>query len=468
VALTDAVRAHPLLDEAGVDPRSRPRLDAFACDLAAWFVGGPLEDAGAPLRVLVGLTGDKLAGPRAMCRGRPLLAVEAAAAAAVALWPWINETFPDDPPPPPEAAPGRGSEGGSTEGDGGATGSGGDGDPGDGDPGDGDPQDGDGAGGDPPSAPPVDRAVDAAEARAVGAARATRLIEGLVPGFGQGVAPGALERVMTQDLARVARLLAAERELVQLIDRIGRIEAEDARLGTGVGGGEEVVGVQLGGSLARALPSDLGLLGDDETEWLALQRLVEHRLLELSLAGGGIEGVSAPGRRGPVVVCLDTSGSMQGAPEHHARALVLALARRVVGQGRGVYVLAFGAVGETRGWHLRPGVVGVDDLLDFLAWAFHGGTDLEGPLERALAIADEDLRGADVLVVTDGYVRLSAEVKRAVAERAAQRRIRLFTVVIGRTVPTWSHALSAEVWAIEPESGVGLAAAVRRVASPRD
>ena len=54
------------------------------------------------------------------------------------------------------------------------------------------------------------------------------------------------------------------------------------------------------------------------------------------------------------------------------------------------------------------------------------------------------------------------------AERMAQRRIRLFTVVIGRTVPTWSHALSTEVWSIEPVSGAGLAAAIRKVAAPRD
>ena len=74
--------------------------------------------------------------------------------------------------------------------------------------------------------------------------------------------------------------------------------------------------------------------GDEATEDLFYMRLLERRLVSLELTGGGDEGVAQGDRRGPVIACIDTSASMEGPPELAAKALVLAVCRKVIPRGR--------------------------------------------------------------------------------------------------------------------------------------
>jgi uncharacterized protein with von Willebrand factor type A (vWA) domain len=50
--------------------------------------------------------------------------------------------------------------------------------------------------------------------------------------------------------------------------------------------------------------------------------------------------------RGPIIVCLDTSGSMRGAPETIAKAVVLQAVRTAHAERRGCLLLAFGGPDE--------------------------------------------------------------------------------------------------------------------------
>ena len=100
------------------------------------------------------------------------------------------------------------------------------------------------------------------------------------------------------------------------------------------------------GEVATALPGELALLGDEDTEDLFYQRLLDRRLVSLELTGAGDEGVAMGDRRGPVIACIDTSASMEGAPELAAKALVLAVCRKVIPKGRVVHLILFGGPGE--------------------------------------------------------------------------------------------------------------------------
>jgi uncharacterized protein with von Willebrand factor type A (vWA) domain len=107
--------------------------------------------------------------------------------------------------------------------------------------------------------------------------------------------------------------------------------------------------------------------------------------------------------RGPIVVCLDTSGSMRGAPENIAKAVVIAALRAAHEAGRGCRLIAFGGPDEIVERDLGRGAAGLEALLALMGQAFDGGTDIQGPIERAIdSVHDARWRSADLLIVSDG------------------------------------------------------------------
>jgi uncharacterized protein with von Willebrand factor type A (vWA) domain len=162
----------------------------------------------------------------------------------------------------------------------------------------------------------------------------------------------------------------------------------------------------------RVLPSELLNLEDETLETLFYARLLEKNLLSYELQGvtfiNGEETETIQKRTGPVVACLDTSASMQGAPLLKAKALLLAIANILKQEDRSLHVLLFGSTGEIREYSMA----GQNDsagLLKFLQQGFGGGTDFETPLQHAFEIiaSQKDYKKADVLMISDGDCSLS-------------------------------------------------------------
>jgi uncharacterized protein with von Willebrand factor type A (vWA) domain len=86
--------------------------------------------------------------------------------------------------------------------------------------------------------------------------------------------------------------------------RLRRLAQSRQRLKT-AHGVDEVAGVEPGGDLGRLLPAELARLMLPETELDALRRLAERQALSLQLRG------SEPVGKGPVMVVVDESGSME-------------------------------------------------------------------------------------------------------------------------------------------------------------
>ncbi len=467
----DVVVAHPRLRGLGRDGADQERAEGFARDLARWFVGGSADDASPLVRVITMIAGREFRDTRWLCRDRPLLAVEAAARATEALWPLLRDppALPpaEEPPAPPEGGDGGGAgdEGeqgppagaGSTLG--GALGEAG---------ASGDPAlddliarvaalvDGADAavGADERAADALGGAAQAAADAAFEADDVVRQIEQLLPGVGWSTAPGQLEMTLLDRLEQLATLLARLPELRRLADLLGRVEDARRRDGPTVGGREEVVGVRLGGDVSTALPFELGLLGDAETEDLFAQRFVERRLVCLELTGRGDEGSADGDRRGPLIACIDTSASMEGPPELAAKALVLAVCRAAIPRGRAVHLLLFGGRGERSELRIRRGLGGLEGLLGFLELRFSSGTDFDGPLLRALELLDEqELDRADVLVVTDGLCRPGPSMVDKVADARARRGLRVWSVLLGQSDVRGVAPFSDEVLAVDLAGG---------------
>ena len=211
-------------------------------------------------------------------------------------------------------------------------------------------------------------------------------------------------------LDALAKKLRDIRELVPLLESLGRrTTAEDGRPRQGStrrpssagsvgacdatsGARDGVDGAKLGRDIASLAAHDrLLLVADGDAERLFRAKYASRTLVEAAPAGldearsvfARRRAVLPRGRRGPLVVCVDTSYSMAGGREAVAKAVALAACRVAAAQKRSGLVLAFGAADELA--EVRcPGVgataADVDRLLDFLERGFGGGTDVVGPL----------------------------------------------------------------------------------------
>ena len=105
------------------------------------------------------------------------------------------------------------------------------------------------------------------------------------------------------------------------------------------------------------------------------------------------------GEKGPMVVCLDTSGSMHGQPELIAKAIVLYLSTQAMKTKRPIYLINFST--HLTALHLNH-ARGLDQLIHFLSQSFHGGTDILPAIQHALdMLAEPQFQNADVVVVSD-------------------------------------------------------------------
>ncbi len=272
-----------------------------------------------------------------------------------------------------------------------------------------------------------------------------------------------------QDIVRIRRLVEALPELSSLLRRLGREQpADDAdesnlpdlqpkerttapracvRMTHVPEIPGETRGVCRSGRIARMLPSETMLLTHRPLRlvWHAhhaerslltyeederMQEVVEERVPVLRPGPQ-----RRPNRRmqaGPMLLCVDTSGSMQGGAEAVAKAVVLEAMRTAHAQKRACHVFAFGGPDEIVELELGLDLPGIEQLAQFLGQGFRGGTDVCGPLERVLArLGDERWRLADLLIASDGEFGATRTTASAIACAKADLGLRVQGVLIG-------------------------------------
>lgn len=244
-----------------------------------------------------------------------------------------------------------------------------------------------------------------------------------------------------EDFAALAAQLQGNTRVKELARKMGRNYISDekkrkARIPQA--SRSEVHGTHRGDDLMRVLPSELLNLEDETLESIFYARLLEKNLLSYELQGithiDGEESFQQDKRTGPVVACLDTSGSMQGAPLLKAKALLLAIANILKKENRSLHVLLFGASGEIREFSMEVHNDAVG-LLGFLHQGFGGGTDFETPIRRALAIIAEQkgYKKADVLMISDGDCDLSPEFSASLQQQKAPLDCSVYSVLCAGT-----------------------------------
>jgi uncharacterized protein with von Willebrand factor type A (vWA) domain len=202
---------------------------------------------------------------------------------------------------------------------------------------------------------------------------------------------------------------------------------------------EEIIGIKTSNELDRVLPQELALLRDPETAILFDKKFVESQLMCFELEGTAplshpqeeevMEQIRVEDKPGPMIICVDTSGSMAGSPELIAKAISLYLASRAKTQHRECLLINFSTAIETLE---LSGTLGLNQLITFLGRSFRGGTDIAPALHHAIQnMNDHAYRKADVLLVSDFVMRtLPTELTQSI-QAAQKNKNKFYSLSIG-------------------------------------
>lgn len=166
----------------------------------------------------------------------------------------------------------------------------------------------------------------------------------------------------------------------------------------------DITGVTLGNDLNSLLPVEYCYLADDALRAVFMERYAEKRLQQFDYQSKETEPVKDDKHKvsgqGPYIICVDTSGSMQGNREILSKSAILAIAQLTEKTHRKCYVINF----SDEAVSLLIEDLGRDmpRLAEFLNKRFDGGTDIEPALREAAHIINgNDFRESDIVLISD-------------------------------------------------------------------
>lgn len=240
-----------------------------------------------------------------------------------------------------------------------------------------------------------------------GAAEDEDMLDRIVTGW--GTAPGMLRKLPVEEKFRLMDRLQRTSGIQEIARIAGRAVAiADRKRATKLRRDTtEIVGTTVGGAMEHLLPAELALRTRPGLRRIFRLRAAERTLRTYEFRSRAVLG------RGPLIVCIDTSGSMQyGDRERWAKGIALALAAQARRDRRTFAYMHFGSALELRQVIIRRHEPGVEQLIDIATYAFGGGTDFDRPMRAAIALIreEEKLRQADIVFLSDGECALSPSV----------------------------------------------------------
>jgi uncharacterized protein with von Willebrand factor type A (vWA) domain len=252
------------------------------------------------------------------------------------------------------------------------------------------------------------------------------LLEGPQPGSGKG----EMEKVPLRTQLELAHQLKRVPQIKKVAEWAGRFKAIARRKQRSkVVDSVERQGVTQGDNPELLLPTELAQLKNQATRLDFLRRFAEKQTLQYATRGKDSTG------KGPIVLCLDQSGSMTSRKEQ-AAGFTLAIAMIARAQKRDFYYIPFDSdIGEVLSFpkgKLTPNAI-VKIATEFM----DGGTNFKKPLDAAIKKieASERFKNADILFVTDGEDSLSADFIAHYNRKKRELKFQCMTCVIGNLRP---------------------------------
>ncbi len=277
-------------------------------------------------------------------------------------------------------------------------------------------------------------------------------------------------------LGKYAALLQNEKSIRELADLLGRLREAQTEMAeeryeyaiakasyrTSLQERSEIGGVYESDNLNYMLPAEAALLADPLTENAFYKRYADKHLLTFRFQGREVvrgQGSATATRektrrkeKGPFILCIDASASMEGTPEHVAKVLCFAILKMASREKRRCYLISFSTGLQTI--NLLELENSLDQVVKFLAMTFQGGTDVHPPMYEALnMLQTRDYKDADVLMISDFimYEMQESLVKRIRVEQRRGTQFHCLTVNTGTANPKVVE-LFDNYWTYHPDS----------------
>jgi uncharacterized protein with von Willebrand factor type A (vWA) domain len=243
--------------------------------------------------------------------------------------------------------------------------------------------------------------------------------------FGQGAKMPAGERL------ELGRRLARNKKLGELARLVGRFkqEAKAIRRHTLDRGSAETFDIERGSEIGRLIPAELGALHHPGLRKDFHRRLLEGTVLQYRLRENEQKG------RGPMVVCIDCSSSMQGDKELWAKAVGLTLMDIARRQRRLFRAVLFSSGAESlkvvdlnRERRYQPELAKVVEMAEYFPG---GGTDFQAPIDAAVELMkDKRLKRGDIVIITDGECQVGPEWLAALRKSKDELDFSIYAVLV--------------------------------------
>ena len=217
----------------------------------------------------------------------------------------------------------------------------------------------------------------------------------------------------------------------------------------------EINGIKYSNDISCVLPSELALLRNPATKKLFQLKFAQKQLLSYNYrAKDEVKkeiteqeeiAVEKKEPKGPIIVCVDTSGSMHGTPENIAKTVTFALSKIAIEEKRKCYLISFSTGIETLDLSDFSDGKSISKLVSFLQKSFNGGTDATPALKHSIEMLQKDgYKNADVLMISDFVMGdLSSSLIKAI-ETEKKNNTCFYSLVIGssgnqNTIEAFNH-----------------------------
>jgi len=166
-------------------------------------------------------------------------------------------------------------------------------------------------------------------------------------------------------------------------------------------GVNSIYDIELGKDIGKLIPTEMSKLSHPLLKTSFKKNYVESNLLQYKYAGKEKKA------KGPIVVCIDSSGSMHGEPEIWAKGVAMGLLEIARAENRSLHVIHFDASPKhmlhTNNF-LKSDAYNVSEVLDMAEFFASGGTQFEPPLDLAKDTINDhkEFKKADIVFITDG------------------------------------------------------------------
>ncbi len=250
-------------------------------------------------------------------------------------------------------------------------------------------------------------------------------------------------------LQRVVQLQQRYPVLQQITDKMGRVAHASGKQRIGYSSGlaeqmqhaskSDIVGIGMGNDLNTLLPTELAQYFDTEMENVFLHKYVTRSLQTFDYQSRMINPARSLHTRpaqlcGPIVVCVDTSGSMQGEPFSIALSMMMRLSEMCYSAKRRCFLIAFSVQA-----HPIDVLQDRTRLLDFFTHRPSGDTDAHRMLDAVFSLLYTNplYAGADVLWVTDFRIPLPRKESLYQMQEVRKGGTRFYGLQIGIAENRW-------------------------------